>query len=452
MQEQTPQTPSPEQGEQQNQSATNEVKMEQAAPAPAPQAQPAQPTEPANSVAPTTQPAAPVAQPAAPVTPTAEAPAASTPPAATPTAPAAPAQPAEQQEATVEPVPEEQIPPAPDDMLDKIVHYAVHHDLSDIHIHSDEPISLRQHGSIEVQTDDFIKTETIEKFIDSILDEKQKKHFEEMRDIDLAIVGGGMRFRVNAYMTLRGPAMVLRKIETEAPDIEKLNLPPAVFDVTTQKNGLVLVTGPTGSGKSTTLASIIKKINSTRHENIITIEDPVEFIHESNVAIISQREVGKDAYSFGSALKAVLRQDPDVILLGEMRDLETVGLALTAAETGHLVFGTLHTNGAPNSINRILDVFPPAQQAQARSQLSQSLRLVVTQRLIKTADGKGRCAAFEVMKSNAAISNLIREGKIFQIEQTMQTSKGEGNMLMKDSIQKLLDAGKIRPEALEDAH
>ncbi len=344
------------------------------------------------------------------------------------------------------------IPPAPDGMLDKIVHYATNYKLSDIHIHSDEPISLRSRGEIEMQMNDVIKSDTIKKFIDSILDDAQKAHFEKMRDIDLAIVGGGMRFRVNAYNTLRGPAMVMRKIETEAPDIELLNLPKAVMDITTQKNGLVLVTGPTGSGKSTTLASIIKKINSTRKENIITIEDPVEFVHQSNVALISQREIGRDAFSFASALKAVLRQDPDVILLGEMRDLETVSLALTAAETGHLVFGTLHTNGAPSSINRILDVFPPAQQAQARSQLSQSLRLVVTQRLIKTADGKGRCAAFEVMKMSVAISNLIREGKIFQIEQTMQTSKGDGNMLMKDSIQELLASGKIRPEDVADMH
>ncbi|MCE3232246.1 MAG: twitching motility protein PilT [Rickettsiaceae bacterium] len=352
----------------------------------------------------------------------------------------------------VEPEIKKEIPPVPDGMLDKIVHYANHYKLSDIHIHSDEPIALREHGSIEVQTNDFIKAETIASFIDSILDEKQKVHFKERRDIDLAIVGGGMRFRVNAYYTMRGPAMVLRKIETSAPDIEKLNLPPAVFDITTQKNGLVLVTGPTGSGKSTTLASIIKKINATRKENIITIEDPIEFVHQSNVALISQREIGKDAFSFASALKAVLRQDPDVILLGEMRDLETVGLALTAAETGHLVFGTLHTNGAPNSINRILDVFPPAQQAQARSQLSQSLRLVVTQRLIKRADGQGRCAAFEVMKTNVAISNLIREGKIFQIEQAMQTSKAQGNMLMADSIADLLARGLIRKEDVEDAH
>ena len=324
--------------------------------------------------------------------------------------------------------------------------------LSDIHIHSDEPISLRMHGEIHIVKEDFITKEMVETFIASILDEDQKAHFEEMRDVDLAIEGGDMRFRVNAYQTMRGPAMVLRKIETTVPDIEQMNLPKAVMDITTQKNGLVLVTGPTGSGKSTTLAAIINRINETRKENIITIEDPIEFIHKTKTAIISQREVGKDAFSFGSALKAVLREDPDVILLGEMRDLETVSLALTAAETGHLVFGTLHTNGAPNSINRILDVFPPEQQAQARSQLSQSIRLVVTQRLIRTADGKGRCAAFEVMLGNIAVANLIREGKIFQIEQAMQTGKGQGMLLMKESIEQLIAEGKIRKEDVEDAH
>ncbi len=336
-------------------------------------------------------------------------------------------------------------------MLEKIVHYATTMKLSDLHIHSDEPIALRVHGEVESQKNDFITREMVTQFIDSILDAKQKEHFERQRDIDLAIEGGGMRFRVNAYNTMRGPAMVLRKIETNAPPIEKLNLPKAVMDITTQKNGLVLVTGPTGSGKSTTLASIINKINETRKENIITIEDPIEFLHQSKTAIISQREVGRDAATFASALKAVLRQDPDVILLGEMRDLETVSLALTAAETGHLVFGTLHTNGAPNSINRILDVFPPSQQAQARSQLSQSVRLVVTQRLIRKADGSGRVAAFEVMVGNVAIGNLIREGKIFQIEQAMQTGKGQGMLLMKESIENLIATKVIRKEEVADA-
>lgn len=337
-------------------------------------------------------------------------------------------------------------------MLEKIVAYATKVKLSDIHIHSDEPISIRMHGEIHIQKGDFITKQMVEQFIDSILDEKQKAHFEKQRDIDLAIEGGGLRFRVNAYNTMRGPAMVLRKIETTVPDIETMNLPKAVMDITTQKNGLVLVTGPTGSGKSTTLAAIVNRINETRHENIITIEDPIEFIHQTKTAIISQREVGRDAFSFGSALKAVLREDPDVILLGEMRDLETVSLALTAAETGHLVFGTLHTNGAPNSINRILDVFPPAQQAQARSQLSQSIKLVVTQRLIRKADGSGRVAAFEVMLGNIAVANLIREGKIFQIEQAMQTGKGQGMLLMRDSIEALLAAGTIRKEDVADVH
>ncbi len=311
---------------------------------------------------------------------------------------------------------------------------------------------MRVHGSIETQQEDFITREMVAQFIDAILDETQKAQFEKQRDIDLAIEGGGMRFRVNAYNTMRGPAMVLRKIETQAPPISLLNLPQAVMDITTQKNGLVLVTGPTGSGKSTTLASIINQINETRKENIITIEDPIEFIHKSKTAIISQREIGRDAYSFSSALKAVLREDPDVILLGEMRDLETVSLALTAAETGHLVFGTLHTNGAPNSINRILDVFPPTQQAQARSQLSQSLRLVVTQRLIKRADGKGRVAAFEVMVGNIAVANLIREGKIFQIEHAMQTGKQLGMVLMRDHIEQMLASGTIRKEDVADCH
>ncbi len=337
-------------------------------------------------------------------------------------------------------------------MLEKIVNYATKVKLSDIHIHSDEPLAVRLHGEIHIQKEDFITRKMVEEFIASILDDQQKAHFEKQRDIDLAIEGGGLRFRVNAYNTLRGPAMVLRKIETTVPDIEKMNLPKAVMDITTQKNGLVLVTGPTGSGKSTTLAAIVNRINETRHENIITIEDPIEFIHSTKTALISQREVGRDAFSFASALKAVLREDPDVILLGEMRDLETVSLALTAAETGHLVFGTLHTNGAPNSINRILDVFPPAQQAQARSQLSQSIRLVVTQRLIRKADGSGRVAAFEVMLGNIAVANLIREGKIFQIEQAMQTGKGQGMLLMKDSIEQLIAAGTIKREDVADVH
>ena len=204
-----------------------------------------------------------------------------------------------------------------------------------------------------------------------------------------------------------------------------------------------MVTGPTGSGKSTTLASMIKKINQSRAANIITVEDPIEFIHSNIKSIISQREVGKHVESFAKGLKSALREDPDVVLVGELRDLETVSMALTAAETGHLVMGTLHTNGAPNTINRILDVFPPSQQNQARSQLSQSLRIVVTQQLLQTRDKQGRVAAYEIMKCNPAVQNLIREGKIFQIPSIMQTAAAEGMITMDKSIENLRAAGKI---------
>ena len=207
--------------------------------------------------------------------------------------------------------------------------------------------------------------------------------------------------------------------------------------------GLVLVTGPTGSGKSTTLSAIINQINETRRSNIITIEDPVEFIHKDKKSIISQREVGKQTESFAKALKSALREDPDVILVGELRDLETIAMALTAAETGHLVFGTLHTSGAPNTINRIIDVFPPEQQGQIRAQIAESLKMVVTQRLFKKKDGTGRVAAFEVMVCSSPIKNLIREAKIHQIPSVMQTSQREGMISMEKSIESLVGSGVV---------
>lgn len=334
-------------------------------------------------------------------------------------------------------------------MLEKICKYARENKLSDIHLHSDEPLAIRVHGEIQQQDGDMITRKDLEVFIDSILDEEQKQHFHTRRDIDLAISHEELRFRVNAYNTSNGPAMVLRKIETQLPDLDQLNLPKAVIDVADEPNGLVLVTGPTGSGKSTTLSALINKINEERKENIITVEDPIEFLHSSKSCIVSQREVGRDAVSFATALKAMLREDPDVILVGEMRDLETISLALTAAETGHLVFGTLHTNGAPNSINRIIDVFPPEQQTQARSQISQSLRLVVTQKLMRRVDKEGRVAGFEVMVCNTAVSNLIRENKIFQIDQAMQTGKSQGMITMEDSIKELVQQGIVSNEELQ---
>ena len=237
--------------------------------------------------------------------------------------------------------------------------------------------------------------------------------------------------------------MVLRKIITEIPNIEKLGLPPAAHEAITHKTGLVLVTGQTGSGKSTSLAAMIDQINSHRAENIITVEDPIEFIHPDKKSIVSQREVGKDTGSFAKALKSALRQDPDIILVGEMRDLETISLALTAAETGHLVFGTLHASNAASTITRILDVFPPAQKTQAQTMLAGSIRLVMSQQLLKKKGG-GRIGCHEVMTGTAAIRNLIREGKVEQIQSTLQTSAKEGMFTMEKcyeglKLKKLVD-------------
>jgi len=262
----------------------------------------------------------------------------------------------------------------------------------------------------------------------------------------------GLRFRANFYKTINGPAAVLRRVESKIPDMDQFNLPQALYDIVDMHKGLVLVTGPTGSGKSTTLAAIVNEINKTRTANIITVEDPVEFIHKDVQSIVSHREIGKQTESFASALKAALREDPDVIMVGEMRDLETVGLALTAAETGHLVFGTLHTSGAPETINRIIDVFPPEQQSQIRAQISTSLKMVVTQRLLKTKDGQGRVGAFEVMKCTPPIQNLIREAKIHQIPSIMQTAVRDGMITMEKSLEELVKSGKIDSGAARSGH
>jgi len=226
-------------------------------------------------------------------------------------------------------------------------------------------------------------------------------------------------------------------------------LPEGVRKMTRFKKGLVLVTGPTGSGKSTTLAAMIDLINNTRKEHILTLEDPLEFIHENKMSLLNQRQIGTHSQSFSNALRAALREDPDIILVGEMRDLETIGLAMSAAETGHLVFGTLHTNSAPKTIDRIIDVFPKDAQEQVRSMLGESLKGVVCQQLLKTADGKGRVAALEIMLGNAAIGNLIREGKTFQIPSIIQTARGEGMQLMDSHLMELLNAGKV---TAEEAH
>ena len=324
--------------------------------------------------------------------------------------------------------------------------------ISDFHIRSGWPLAFRQTGEIHKIPEVIVKAQDLQDLLSTNCNEVEMKRFTETHELDSSVTLSGLRFRANFYKTINGPAAVLRRVESVIPEMGQFDLPPALYDIIDMHKGLVLVTGPTGSGKSTTLAAIVNEINKTRTSNIITVEDPVEFIHTDSKSIVSHREVGKQTQSFAAALKAALREDPDVILVGEMRDLETVSLALTAAETGHLVFGTLHTSGAPSTINRIIDVFPPEQQAQIRAQISTSLKMVVTQRLFKTKDGQGRCGAFEVMKCTAPVQNLIREAKIHQIPSIMQTAVREGMITMEKSIQDLVTSGKIDASAAKAEH
>ncbi len=318
---------------------------------------------------------------------------------------------------------------------------------SDLHLSSGAPPILRLHGEMERLNYPPLSNEQTKALVFEILNAEQRAQFEQTRDLDfayaLAEVG---RFRGNVLETHRGIAAVFRIIPSKILTADELGLPEGIRKLTRLKKGLVLVTGPTGSGKSTTLAAMIDLINRTRREHILTLEDPLEFIHENQMSLVNQRQIGNHTLSFASALKAALREDPDIILVGEMRDLETISLAMSAAETGHLVYGTLHTNSAPKTIDRIIDVFPKDSQEQVRTMLGESLKGVVCQQLMKTADGKGRVAAHEILIGNAAISNLIREGKTFQIPSIMQTGKGEGMQLMDQRVLELLKEKKVTPE------
>ena len=329
-------------------------------------------------------------------------------------------------------------------MLEKVTELATKEkQISDFHLRGGSDIAYRKLGDIVIEPNSKIQEKDLEELLKLNCSEHELKVFKDVKELDCAIMLGELRFRANFYQTMNGTGAVLRRVETVAPNMEDLNLPPVLYQLLDVHKGLVLVTGPTGSGKSTTLAAIINQINDQRQSNIITIEDPVEFIHKDKQSIVSHREVGKQTKSFSNALRAALREDPDVILVGELRDLETIGLALTAAETGHLVFGTLHTSGAPNTINRIIDVFPPEQQSQIRAQIAESLKMVVTQKLFKKKDNSGRIGAFEIMVCNAPIKNLIREAKIHQIPTVMQTAQREGMIQMEKSIEDLIAAGKI---------
>jgi len=284
----------------------------------------------------------------------------------------------------------------------------------------------------------------------SILSNDQRQRLETNWQLDFAYtIPGRARFRVNAYFQRAALGAAFRLIPFEIVPLETLGLPPAVTEFTTRPRGIVLVTGPTGSGKSTTLASVLDVINTTREEHIMTVEDPIEFLHQHKKCIVNQREVGSDATSFSAALKAALRQDPDVILVGEMRDIETISTAITAAETGHLVFATLHTQDAPQTIDRIIDVFPSEQQSQVRVQLAVALQGVVTQQLLPTADGAGRCVASEVMVPTPAVRNLIREGKTHQLYSVLQTGGAVGMQTMDASLSQLVRSGQITRQLAE---
>ena len=318
---------------------------------------------------------------------------------------------------------------------------------SDLHLNTGIPPVLRIDGKLVRLDLPELTPEITHEMLYSILSEKQKIDFENFGELDLSYeLVNISRFRVNIFKHRRGEGGAFRLIPEKVKTLSELGLPSILSDFTEKDRGLVLITGPTGSGKSTTLAAMIDIINKNRHDNIITIEDPIEFIHSHKKCLISQREIGSHTQSFASALRNALREDPDVILVGEMRDLETISMALTAAETGHLVFSTLHTISASETIERIIDVFPPHQQNQVRMQLAGSLLGVVAQTLLPLLDEKGRVPALEIMVANPAIKNLIREGKAYQISSTIQISKKDGMQSLDQSLKDLLMEGKINQE------
>jgi twitching motility protein PilT len=328
--------------------------------------------------------------------------------------------------------------------IDKLFKLMVQQNASDMHLSAGTQPFFRIHGEMVALNHPPLDNNVVQGLIFEILNERQKRQFVESWEMDTSYSLPGIgRFRVNVFMQRRGMGGVFRVIPEQVKSAKELNLPQMILDMVDVPRGLVLVTGPTGSGKSTTLASLIHDINLTRKEHILTIEDPVEFVHENKMSLINQREVHSHTKSFANALKAALREDPDVILVGELRDLETIQLAMTAAETGHLVFGTLHTNNAPKTVDRIIDVFPMEQQAQIRVMLSESLRGVVAQSLFPRVDKPGRIAAFEVLTNSHAVANLIREGKTFQIPSIMQTQMDAGNMTFEYHLNKLVGEGKV---------
>ncbi len=331
--------------------------------------------------------------------------------------------------------------------IEEMLRVAWENQASDVHITVGIPPKMRVNGRLITMPFDRMLPDDTAEVLNEIMNDTQKARFEEKGECDFSYSIRDMgRYRVNAFKQRGTVAVALRLVSSEIPAPEKLGVPESVVDLYNRKRGLILVTGPTGSGKSTTLAAIIDKINHNRDAHVITLEDPIEYLHRHDESIVNQREIGLDSQSYANALRAALREDPDVILVGEMRDFETISVAITAAETGHLVLSTLHTIGAASTVDRIIDVFPPHQQQQIRVQFANVLEAVVSQQLLPTADGKGRVAAFEVLHTTNAVRNLIREGKSHQLTSVMQTNRKMGMITMDDFIQQLYFEGKITKE------
>ncbi len=331
--------------------------------------------------------------------------------------------------------------------IEELLRQAKEAGASDLHITVGVPPKMRVHGQLLTMDYPRMLPPDTAAILDEVMNENQRIKFEERGEWDMSFSIPELgRYRVNAFKQRGSAAAAFRLVGTQVPSPEVLGVPSSVVDLYQRKRGLVLVTGPTGSGKSTTLAAIIDKVNNNRECHVITLEDPIEYLHQHKKSMVNQREIGLDSQSYANALRAVLREDPDVILVGEMRDFETISVAITAAETGHLVLSTLHTIGAASTVDRVIDVFPPHQQQQIRVQFANVLEAVVSQQLIPTADGKGRVAAFEVLHANHAVRNLIREGKSHQLVSVMQTNRKVGMITMDDAIQQLYYDGRIDRE------
>jgi twitching motility protein PilT len=328
----------------------------------------------------------------------------------------------------------------------QLLTFSVKNNASDLHLSSGVPPMIRVDGDVKRINMPSLTHKDVHSMIYDIMNDRQRKDYEEFWETDFSFeIPKLARFRVNAYNQARGAAAVFRTIPSEILTLEDLSCPPIFKDISMFPRGIVLVTGPTGSGKSTTLAAMIDYVNDNKPDHILTIEDPIEFVHESKRCLINQREVHRDTLGFAEALRSALREDPDVVLVGEMRDLETIRLALTAAETGHLVFGTLHTSSAAKTVDRVVDVFPAAEKEMVRSMLSESLRAVISQTLLKRVGG-GRIAAHEIMIGTPGIRNLIREGKIAQMYSAIQTGQSSGMQTLDQNLQELLSKGVILKE------